>query len=103
MRSFLGTNTNIRVDTCEHTGKELLEYKGLTMEWARKPHYRHINIKVYEDLSLKITTGKKAPLKWIESFLKENSYWIENSLAKHADQIRLLKNKKRGLKNINCK
>ena len=41
------------------SGVEYLVYDGFYFLWKKRAYYRNINAKVYPDLKLTITTGKK--------------------------------------------
>lgn len=76
------------------SGVEYLVYDGFYFLWKKRAYYRNINAKVYPDLKLTITTGKKAPQWFIIKFIEENRSWLEQSLQHHFNELLKLKDEK---------
>ncbi|MEC9284177.1 MAG: YgjP-like metallopeptidase domain-containing protein [Bdellovibrionota bacterium] len=72
-------------------GVEYLIYDGFYFQWKKRAYYRNINAKVYPDLKLTITTGKKAPKWFIIKFIEENRPWLNQSLQHHFNELLKLK------------
>lgn len=87
-------NNKVKLQVEEIDGKEFILFKGLKIIWNKKSYYRNINIKVYEDLSCVLTTGKKPPGKWVMDFLESHYTWIQDSLSSHIVKIDELKKQK---------
>lgn len=78
----------------ERAGEEFYSYRGLEFYWKKRSYYRHINIKMPEDLSCVITTGKRAGEGWVTAFIDTNWEWIQETLEQHRHNIIKLKESK---------
>jgi predicted metal-dependent hydrolase len=83
-----------RLQKLERAGEEFYSYRGLEFYWKKRAYYRHINIKMPEDLSCIITTGKKANEAWVLAFIDTNWDWIQQTLEQHRQNIAKLRESK---------
>ena len=62
---------------------ELGSINGSTIVFVEKKDIKNVHLKVYRDLTVKLSVPKHVPDEWIEQFLKNKAKWINNQIFKY--------------------
>ena len=67
------------MNTCK---LELGKINGKVDVFVERKKIKHIHLKVYRDLTIKLSVPINVPDEWILNFLKNHKNWINNQLCK---------------------
>lgn len=62
---------------------ELGSINGSTIVFVEKKEIKNVHLKVYRDLTVKLSVPSHVPDEWIEQFLKKKTKWINNQIYKY--------------------
>lgn len=66
----------------ENCKLELGEINGNVFVFIERKNIKNVHLKVYRDLTIKLSVPKNVPEDWIQSFLENRKKWINNQLYK---------------------